>query len=336
MKYITIIAEAGVNHNGNPDLAFQLIQAAADAKADIVKFQTFNTFEVLTAQAPKAAYQKRQTGGGQSQLEMVRALELAPELHAELVARCRKAGIAFLSTPFDLASVDLLADLGMPCFKIPSGEITNLPYLRKIGALKRDVFLSTGMSTLGDIEAALAALEAAGTPRHAVILLHCTTEYPAPIEEVNLRAMKTLECAFPGIAGVGYSDHTQGIAIPVAAAALGATVIEKHFTLDKTMDGPDHRASLEPDELAAMVAAVRQVEAALGDGIKAPSPSERPNMAVARKSLVAARPIRAGEPFTAQNLTAKRPGTGISPMRWDEFMGKSASRDYQKDELIMP
>ncbi len=336
MKHITIIAEAGVNHNGDPELAFQLIQAAADAKADIVKFQTFNAFEVLTAHAPKAAYQKQQTGGEQSQLDMARALELAPELHVELVARCRKAGITFLSTPFDLGSVDLLAGLGMPCFKIPSGEITNLPYLRKIGALQRDVVLSTGMSTLGDVEAALAALEAAGTPRGRVTLLHCTTEYPAPVEEINLRAMDTLAAAFPGIKGVGYSDHTLGITIPVAAAARGAVLIEKHFSLDKTMGGPDHKPSLEPGDLAAMVAAVRQVETALGDGIKAPAPSERPNMAVARKSLVAARPIRAGEAFTPENLTAKRPGTGISPMRWDEFMGKPASRDYAKDELIVP
>lgn len=331
-RRIFIIAEAGVNHNGDLATAKKMIAAAAGAGADAVKFQTFTAEHVASAFAPKAGYQERTTGAGESQLAMIQRLELDKKAHRTLLDYCRGKGVLFLSTPFDLGSIDLLADLGMATFKVPSGEITNLPYLRKVGALKKNIILSTGMADLGEIEAALDVLTGAGTKRERITLLHCTTEYPAPFGEVNLRAMLTLRAAF-GTA-VGYSDHTRGIEIPVAAAALGATVIEKHFTLDRTMEGPDHKASLEPPELSAMIQAVRNVERALGDGIKRPAPSERKNREAARKSVVAAKAIKKGERFSARNIAAKRPGSGISPMRWDEVIGARARRDFAKDELI--
>ena len=334
-EHIFVIAEAGVNHNGDIDLAFKLVEEAAKAKADAVKFQTFIPENVISRNAQKAAYQKVTTGVEESQLDMVRKFYLDKESFRSIAEQCKRHHILFLSTPFDLDSIDTLVNLNLRTFKIPSGEITNLPYLRKIGALGGEIILSTGMSTLEEVAVALNVLETSGTPRSRITLLHCTTEYPAPFESVNLRAMQTMREAFPGIAGVGYSDHTPGIAIPIAAAAMGATIIEKHFTLDKNLPGPDHKASLEPDELAAMVAGIRQVEQAMGDGVKAPSPAEIPNMAVARKSLVAACAIRKGEVFTSANVACKRPGNGLSPMKWDSIMGLRAERDYNIDELLV-
>jgi N,N'-diacetyllegionaminate synthase len=313
-------------------MARELVAAATEAGADIVKFQSFEASRSISVRAAKADYQRSSTDPGETQLEMVRKLELSPEAHRMIVEECRRLGIRFLSTAFDEPSFDMLVRLGIDRAKVPSGEITNLPLLRHIGRHGLPVIMSTGMASLGDIEAALDALTEAGTPRERVTLLHCTTEYPAPLEEVNLRAMQTLRVAF-GV-DVGYSDHTVGIDVPIAAVALGATVIEKHFTLDRTLRGPDHGASLEPAELKAMVAGIRAVETALGDGIKRPTPSEHRNRVAARKSLVASRPIRAGEVYTADNMTAKRPGTGISPMRWDEILGRTAPRDLEADEPI--
>ena len=328
-----IIAEAGVNHNGSLELAKKMIDVAVEAGADAVKFQTFNAEKVVSRYAPKAEYQKKTTTSGESQLEMIKKLELNVADHHVLIDYCKKKNIQFLSTPFDLESIDLLCDLGRETFKIPSGEITNLPYLRKIGALKKEIILSTGMADLGEIEDALDALTGAGTKLKDITVLHCNTEYPTPMQDVNLKAMQTIKSAFPGI-HIGYSDHTEGIEVPIAAVAMGATIIEKHFTLDKSLPGPDHRASLEPDELTAMVRAIRNIETALGNGIKKPSPSELKNIPIARKSIVAARDIRKGEAFTEENLAIKRPGTGISPMRWDEVIGQSASKDYKQDNLI--
>jgi N,N'-diacetyllegionaminate synthase len=327
-----IIAEAGVNHNGDLNLARCLIDVAADAGADWVKFQTFRADRLATRTAPKADYQQNATDAAESQQAMLQRLELSREMHEALIAHCQLRAIGFLSTGFDQASVDLLVELGLKQFKIPSGEMTNLPYLHHVGRYGYPVILSTGMATLGEIEAALEVLEQAGTPRNRITVLHCNTEYPTPMTDVNLRAMVTIRKAF-GVA-VGYSDHTLGTEVPIAAVALGATVIEKHFTLDRTLPGPDHRASLEPNELQAMVTAIRNIELALGDGIKRPSPSEAKNKPIARKSLVAAVPIRAGEVFTPDNITVKRPGTGISPMRWDEVIGRCAGRDFAVDELI--
>jgi N,N'-diacetyllegionaminate synthase len=327
-----IIAEAGVNHNGDLGLAKQLIDVAAAAGADLVKFQTFNADRQVTRTAHKAAYQAQTTDGQESQHEMLRRLELSPDLHKELIAHCTARNIGFFSTGFDIESVNLLLSLGQDHFKIPSGEITNLPYLRHIGRLGKTVILSTGMATLGEIEAAIDALEEAGTPRANMTVLHCTTEYPTPMNEVNLRAMQSIHAAF-GVA-IGYSDHTRGLEVAIAAVAMGATVIEKHFTLDRNLPGPDHRASLEPAELKSMVTAIRNIEIALGDGIKRLTPSEARNKPVARKSLVASRAIKMGDTFSAQNVTIKRPGTGISPMRWDEVMGRGAPRDFSIDELI--
>ncbi len=328
-----IIAEAGVNHNGDMALAKELIAAAAAAGADLVKFQTFIAANIISRNAPKAEYQKGTTDPQESQQEMVRKLELTRENHLELIAECEKQGIGFFSTAFDKDSIDLLEDLGgADVVKVPSGELTNLPYLRYLTRHGKHVLLSTGMANLGEIEAAINVVERAGTPREKITVLHCTTEYPTPMEDVNLRAMVNIGKAF-GVS-VGYSDHTPGIEVPIAAVALGATVIEKHFTLDRNLPGPDHRASLEPNELKAMVQGIRNIEKALGDGIKRPSPSELKNKPIARKSLVAARPIKAGEPFSEENLMAKRPGTGISPMRWDEVIGRSAPRDFSEDELI--
>jgi N,N'-diacetyllegionaminate synthase len=327
-----IIAEAGVNHNGDLELAMKLIDAAAEAGADLVKFQTFNADRLATRAAEKAEYQKESEGGHESQHAMLRRLELSEEAHRALISHCESRGIGFFSTGFDIESVEFLAGLGQDCFKIPSGEITNLPYLRHIGRLRRKVVLSTGMATMGEIEAAIEALEKAGTPRGDITVLHCTTEYPTPMTEVNLRSMQSIRAAF-GVE-VGYSDHTPGIEVAIAAVALGAAVIEKHFTLDRDLPGPDHRASLEPKELKAMVAAIRNIELALGDGIKRPALGEAANRPVARKSLVTSRAIKAGESFTDENMTTKRPGTGISPMRWDEVMGRKAPRDFAADELV--
>lgn len=326
-----IIAEAGVNHNGDVEKAVQLCRAAKEAGCDAVKFQTFKADAVVTASASKADYQQSTTGTG-SQLDMIRALELPWPAFVELNRECKRLGITFLSTAFDHASLASLDALEVPAHKIPSGEITNLPYLRHVGRYGKPVILSTGMATLGEIEAALEVLEQAGTPRDRVTVLHCNTEYPTPMADVNLRAMLTIRDAF-GVA-VGYSDHTVGIEVAIAAVALGATVIEKHFTLDRNLPGPDHKASLEPDELKAMVAAIRNIEQVLGDGIKRPSASEAKNKPIARRSLVAACAILRGEVFSETNLAVKRPGTGLSPMRWDEVLGRRAPRDFSPDELI--
>lgn len=327
-----VIAEAGVNHNGDIELAKRLIDVAAEAGADIVKFQTFNADRLVTRTAEKADYQMQVIGREESQYEMLRSLELTLDMHKVLISHCGTRKIGFFSTGFDIKSIDLLVSLGQDHFKIPSGEITNLPYLRHIGRFGQAVILSTGMATMDEIEAAIVVLEQAGTPRTSITVLHCTTEYPAPMAEVNLRAMQNIRTAF-GVA-VGYSDHTSGIEVAIAAVALGASVIEKHFTLDRNLPGPDHKASLEPNELKAMIAAIRNIEVALGDGIKRPSQSEIKNKLIARKSLVASRAIKAGELFNAENITAKRPGDGISPMRWDEIIGCRAPRDFAVDELI--
>ncbi|MEO0462653.1 MAG: N-acetylneuraminate synthase [Pseudomonadota bacterium] len=333
MKRTLIIAEAGVNHNGDLDMARRLIGVAAQAGADCVKFQTFRTEESIAVHAPKAGYQKATTGEAESQLDMVRALELSHEDHHTLVEACKAAGIAFFSTAFDRASFDFLMELGLDRVKIPSGEITNLPLLRHIAAARLPTILSTGMANLGEIEAAVGVLEAEGLTRDQLTILHCNTEYPTPMGDVNLPSMANVGAAF-GTA-FGYSDHTNGIEIPIAAAALGASVIEKHFTLDRTLPGPDHAASLEPHELAAMVAGIRNVDLAMaGDGIKRPSPSEIGNRAIARKSIVAARAIAAGEVLSEENLATKRPGTGLSPMLWDDVIGQSAPRAFAPDELI--
>ena len=328
-----IIAEAGVNHNGCLKIAIQMVDAAVAAGADAVKFQTFKAEKVIAVNAPKAGYQKETTGSDESQLEMIKKLELDETAHIQLYQYCQQKGIQFLSTPFDLESIDLLYRLGLEIFKIPSGEITNLPYLRKLGALKKRLIMSTGMADLGEIEDALDVLTAHGTPLGNITVLHCNTEYPTPFEDVNLKAMLTIRNAFPGIS-VGYSDHTNGIEVPITAVAMGASVIEKHFTLDRNLPGPDHRASLEPSELSAMISGIRNIEKALGNGIKRPSPSEVKNKPIARKSLVATESIKTGELFSADNITAKRPGAGISPMRWDEVLGQVAQKDYEKDEPI--
>ena len=324
---VFVIAEAGVNHNGSLETALELATAAAEAGADAVKFQTFTAGKVVSRFAPKAEYQKAATGDGETQYEMLRKLELSHENHLALIRRCGELGICFLSTAFDPDGVRFLDSLGLPLMKVPSGEITDLPYLRAVNACRRPVLLSTGMSTCDEVAAALDVLRDC-----SVTLLHCTTEYPCPADSVNLRAMLTLKERF-GLP-VGYSDHTCGIEIPVAAVALGAEVVEKHFTLNRAMPGPDHRASLEPAELKAMVSAIRNVEMSMGDGVKAPAPAERKNISIARKSIVAARAIRRGETFTDENLATKRPGTGISPMRWDEIVGTAAARDYMEDEPI--
>ncbi len=327
-----IIAEAGVNHNGDMRLARQLIDIAADAGVDIVKFQTFSADRLVSINAEKAKYQIDSTGAEESQYEMIKRLELTPDMHNALIAHCKLKGVQFFSTAFDSRSVDLLLDLGINFFKIPSGEITNLPYLRHIGAYGKEVILSTGMSTLDEVEAALKVLESAGTSHDSITVLHCNTEYPTPMSDVNLNAMMTIRDKL-GVK-VGYSDHTLGIEVSVAAVALGATVIEKHFTLDRCLPGPDHKASLEPRELKNMVKAIRNIEQAMGDGIKKPSNSEIKNIPIARKSLVASKLICAGELFSTDNIIVKRPGTGISPMHWDKVLGQPAIRDFSEDELI--
>ena len=326
-----IIAEAGVNHNGSLKTALQMVDAAALAGADFVKFQTFKTDSLVTASVKTAEYQKANCKAD-TQRDMLRKLELPYSDFRILADHCREKGIGFLSTPFDKESIDFLSTLGMKYMKVPSGEITNLPYLRNIASTQTPVIISTGMSTLADVENALQVFYDAGYSRSDITLLHCTTQYPTPFSDVNLRAMLTLREAF-GIA-TGYSDHTRGIEIPIAATALGATVIEKHFTLDTSMPGPDHAASLNPDELEEMVRRISHVSMALGSAVKRVTPSERKNMEAARKSIVAATDIKEGEFFTEDNLTVKRPGTGISPMRWDEIIGKASTRFYKADDLI--
>jgi len=329
---VFIIAEAGVNHNGDINLAKKLVDIAVEAGADAVKFQTFKAEEVISQFAPKANYQIKTTKAEESQLEMVKKLELSYKDFENLYSYCKEKGIIFMSTPFDIDSARFLRELGVEIFKIASGEITNYLLLREIGSYGKKVILSTGMADLGEIEDALDVLIQSGTKKGDMTILHCNTEYPTPFEDVNLKAMLTIKEAFK--VNVGYSDHTLGIEVPIAAVALGATVIEKHFTLDKNLPGPDHKASLEPDELKAMVRAIRSIEKALGDGIKKPSHSELKNLKVARKSIIARKPIKKGEIFTEENLTVKRPGTGISPMRWNEVLGKVAPRDFEEDEVI--
>lgn len=340
MRKTVIIAEAGVNHNGSLDLARRMVLAAKDAGADYVKFQTAVPDLVISSVAPKAEYQKDLTGAEESQLDMCRKIHLPLNDYVELKSLCEKTGIGFMSTPFDLISVDFLASLGQDYFKVPSGEITNLPYLRKIAAAGFPVILSTGMSTLDEIEDAVKILTGSHPDypseskltREDITVLHCNTQYPTPYGDVNLLAMNEIGRRL-GVR-VGYSDHTKGIEVPVAAVALGAVMVEKHFTLDRNMPGPDHKASLEPSELAEMVRMIRNVELALGSDRKTVTDSERPNMVVARKSIVAARPIRKGEMLTEDNITVKRPGNGISPMDWDKVVGTEAQRDYHYDELI--
>lgn len=332
-RKVLIIAEAGVNHNGDINLAKELVDAAAEAGVDYVKFQTFNSKKLASKKAQKATYQKENTkNNDESQLIMLQNLELSKEAHFELISHCNSRGIKFLSTGFDLESITFLNDLKIDLFKIPSGEITNLPYLRTIGSYKKPLIISTGMANMKEIEDALNVVLDAGTNKKDITILHCNTEYPTPMEDVNLRAMLTIRDKFK--VNIGYSDHTLGIEVPIAAVSLGATVIEKHFTLDKTMDGPDHRASLEPSELKAMVKAIRNIELSLGNGIKEPSKSEKKNKTIARKSIVANKDIKKGEIFTSDNLTTKRPGSGISPMRWDEVIGKRATKDYLEDDFI--
>lgn len=330
MNRVLIIAEAGVNHNGDINLAKKMAITAKDCGADIIKFQTAKLESLVTDYAPMAQYQKENVKSAVLQKEMIGKLLLTYEEFAELSDYCRDIDIRFLSTPFDTDSVDFLAGIGCDLWKIPSGEITNYPYLVKIAKMHQPIILSTGMSTLGEVEAAVELLKNNGAGE--VTLLHCTTEYPAPFKDVNLKAMKTLRDKFG--CPVGYSDHTLGIEIPIAAVGMDAVVIEKHFTLDRNMEGPDHKASLEPDELRMMVSAIRNIENAMGDGIKKPFSGEVSNMAAARKSIVAKHAIRTGERLTEENLTTKRPGTGINPMRWNEVIGKIADRDYEADEMI--
>ncbi|WP_297443246.1 N-acetylneuraminate synthase [Sulfurimonas sp.] len=330
---VFIIAEAGVNHDGSIKLAKQLIDVASDAGADAVKFQTFKAEKLVSKNAKKAEYQQaNMQDEDNSQFAMLKKLELDSQTHKELISYCKTKNIMFLSTPFDLDSVDLLSDLGLEIFKIPSGEITNLPYLRKIAKLGKKIVLSTGMATLSEVEDALNVLTCNGTKKENITVLHANTMYPTPMEDVNLKAMLTIGKTFD--VAYGYSDHTLGIEVPTAAVALGASVIEKHFTLDKTMQGPDHKASLEPYELKAMVQAIRNIEKAMGNGVKKPSKSEAPNIKVARKSIVASRVIKKGEVFSGENITVKRPADGISPMKWDEVIGSIAQKDYKADEPI--
>lgn len=332
MKHTFIIAEAGVNHNGDAERARALIDAAAQAGADAVKFQTFRPDLLVTRGAQKAQYQKVQTASDQSQHDMLTALSLGDDVFRQLAQYCAARNIIFLSTPFDPSSADFLASIKVPLIKISSGDLTNLPLLRHIGAMKLPIVLSTGMATLGEIEASVDALVEAGTARQDITLLHCNTEYPTPWHDVNLRAMETMRRAFD--LPVGYSDHTTGIEIACAAVALGATVIEKHFTLDRSLPGPDHKASLEPDELVSLVRSIRHIELAMGTARKVPTASELPNRAVARRSLVAARAIKAGEVFGPDNIISKRAGQGMSPMLWDQVIGRAAPRNFSEDEPI--
>ena len=329
---VFIIAEAGVNHNGSIELAFKLIDAAVESGADAVKFQTFKAENLVSKNTQKAEYQKQTTNPLESQLDMLKKLELDVDVHKKLIKYCNAKGILFLSSPFDHDSIDLLNELGIEVFKIPSGEITNLPYLRRIGSLAKQVILSTGMSTLKEVGDALAILVDSGTKKENITVLHANTMYPTPMEDVNLNAMKTIKKEFD--VAVGYSDHTLGIEVDIAAVAMGASIVEKHFAIDKAKEGPDHRASLELEELRAMVIAIRNVEKALGDGIKIPSGSEKPNIVVARKSILASQKIKKGDTLTEENIIVKRPGNGISPMKWDEVIGLVAAKDYQVDDKI--
>lgn len=332
-KRVLIIAEAGVNHNGSLELAKQLIDRAVEAGVDIIKFQTFKSEKLVSKAAKQAEYQQRNIGKkDEGQLDMLKKLELSQADHEELISYCNERGIRFFSTAFDMDSIDYLHSLDMGLWKIPSGEITNYPYLRKIAQYNEPVILSTGMCELSDIEAAMKVLLDFGVQKEQITILHCNTEYPTPFADVNLKAMLEIGEKF-GIQ-IGYSDHTKGIEVPIAAVALGATVIEKHFTLDKNMEGPDHKASLEPDELKAMVCAIRNIEQALGSGHKTISESERKNIGIARKSIVAARPIEVGELLTEENLTVKRPGNGISPMRWNEVVGTRAVQSFNEEDPI--
>lgn len=333
-KNVIIIAEAGVNHNGSLEKAFQLVDAAVEAGVDYVKFQTFKAENLVSSKARKAEYQKNNTNNHtETQLEMLQKLELSHENHQTLIDYCKAKNIKFFSTAFDLDSLDYLSTIGMDMVKIPSGEITNLPYLRKASVLFSKVILSTGMATVSDIRDALDVFLKAGISKDNIVILHCNTEYPTPMQDVNLKAMLHIQKEF-GTA-IGYSDHTLGIEVPIAAVSLGAVMIEKHFTLDKTMEGPDHKASLDPQELKAMVVGIRNIELAMkGTGLKEPSESEKKNMAIARKSIIAKKNIKAGDVFSKENLTAKRPGTGISPMKWDEVIGKIAQRDFASDDII--
>lgn len=333
MKHTLIIAEAGVNHNGSIELAKQLVDKAVEAGVDYIKFQTFKTEKLVAKSAQMASYQKKNIGtDDNSQFAMLKKLELSPIQHDELIAYCKEKGIKFFSTAFDLDSINYLHSLNLGLWKIPSGEITNYPYIKKIAQYGEPVIVSTGMCEMQDIENAVATLLKWGMKKEDIIILHCNTEYPTPYQDVNLKAMDAIREKF-GVE-VGYSDHTKGIEVPIAAVALGATVIEKHFTLDRNMEGPDHKASLEPDELKAMVSAIRNIEQAVGDGIKKVTDSEKGNIAVARKSIVAARDIKKGEIFSEDNLTVKRPGTGLSPMRWEEVIGQVAKRSFYEEELI--
>ena len=331
MQRTFIIAEAGVNHNGDIEIAKKMIDVASAAGADAVKFQTFKAERIVSINAPKAEYQIENTNNTESQYQMLKKLEIDKETHLELMEYCKEKNIMFLSTPFDVDSVHMLVELGIEIIKIPSGEITNLPYLREVARQKKKVILSTGMSNMQEVKEAVDILRQNGS--EDITVLHCNTQYPTPMEDVNLRAMISMreELELP----VGYSDHTQGIEVPIAAAAMGATVVEKHFTLDKTMDGPDHKASLEPEELRKMVKSIRNIEKALGDGIKTISESEKDNLPIVRKSIVAACRIEKGELFTEENLTVKRPGNGISPMKWDEIIGKVSDKTYEVDEEIV-
>lgn len=331
MKHVFIIAEAGVNHNGSLDNAKRMVECAAEAGADAIKFQTFKAETLVCKNAQKAEYQKKATGNEESQFEMLKKLELTEEEYEELKQYCGEKHIMFLSTPFDLDSLQYLNEIGIEIIKIPSGEITNYPYLREIGKLRKPIIMSTGMSTMAEVEEAVEVLQMNGA--RDITLLHCNTQYPTPYGDVNLRAMLALKDKFH--TEVGYSDHTLGIEVPIAATAMGATVIEKHFTLDRGMEGPDHKASLEPDELKCMIQSIRNIERAMGTGIKEPTNSEYKNILVARKSIVARKQIQAGEIFTEENITTKRPGDGMSPMRWNEVIGKTASREYGVDEKIV-
>jgi N,N'-diacetyllegionaminate synthase len=331
-KSTIIIAEAGVNHNGSIELAEKLIDVAAEAGSDFVKFQTFKAETLLTQTADKAEYQKEITYADESQFEMIKKMELDRNAHDTLIEYCKQKDIQFLSTAFDRDSIDLLDELNIPLFKIPSGEITNLPYLRHIGKMGKPIIMSTGMSTLDEVHNALNILIESGAEKEQITIVHCNTEYPTPMEDVNLKAMITIRDEL-GVS-VGYSDHTLGIEVPIAAVAMGATVIEKHFTLDRTLPGPDHASSLEPEEFKSMVQAIRNIEKAMGDGVKQPSTSERKNISIARKSIVAIKPIKKNEIFSEDNLTVKRPGTGISPMEWDSLIGKVSEKNYAKDDLI--
>lgn len=333
-KHTIIIAEAGVNHNGSIELAKQLIDRSVEAGVDYIKFQTFKASKLVTKTAKQAEYQQKNTGKeGDSQFQMLKKLELSPADHETLINYCNERGIMFFSTAFDFDSMDYLHSLNLGLWKIPSGEVTNYPFLKRIAAYNEKTILSTGMCDMEDVRAAVNALYKNGLSKRNLILLHCNTEYPTPFEDVNLKAMDALRKEF-GVE-VGYSDHTKGIEVPIAAVALGATVIEKHFTLDRNMEGPDHKASIEPDELKAMVSAIRNIEKTLGgDGTKHVSESERKNIVIARKSIIASCDIKKGDLLTEENLTVKRPGTGVSPMRWEEVLGTKAIRDFKEDELI--